>query len=146
MKYFTLILLISTITSWGSGTRWINVSLPTHVLFVDEGDSGGVTEVPCVTSSSSSFERIVSVMNLPYIPHHGNWNQPKDTNLVTLYKISISGRIHGESEKRMLEITIDCRKAVRPEGYPFTIDEVIGQVKKCVKSNLNPYSIKTLLR
>ena len=144
MKLVALLLVLSSLASLGTGTRWITVSLPTYVLYVDEGPSGGVTKVPCVTSSSSSFERVIALMNLPYTPHHGSWNNPADTNLVTLYGITISGSHDVESDpaKPKLNIIIDCAKSSRPKGYPFSIDEVLEKVKVCVRLNFDPDTIR----
>ncbi|MGJ8696206.1 MAG: hypothetical protein ACSHYF_07800 [Verrucomicrobiaceae bacterium] len=144
MKLISLIFTLSSVVSWGSGTGWITVHLPTHVLFVDEGPPGGVTEVPCVTSASSSFERVIGLMNSPYVPHHTVWNVPADTNLITLYGLIVSGAYDMKSDPKnpKLVITIDCANSVRPKGYPFSIDEVVEKVKACVTLNFNPETIK----
>ena len=143
MKLVALVLALSTIISWGSGTRWTKVHLPTHVLYVDEGPSGGMTEVPCVSSSTATFERQNGLLNSPYVPHHSNWNVPADTNLITLYRFSVSGAYDVKSDPKnpKLIITIDLTNALRPEGYPFTVDEVAEKVKECVKLNFNEATI-----
>ena len=146
MKLITLILVLSSLTAWGTGTRWISVHLPTHVLHVDEGPPGGITKVPCVTSASASFERGIGLMNSPYVPHHSVWNVPADTNLITLYGLNISGAydLKSDPQEPKLIITIDCTKSVHPKGYPFSIDQVVEKVKACVKLNFNPETIKVL--
>jgi hypothetical protein len=143
MTLIALVFALSTIVSWGSGTRWIKVHLPTHVLYVDEGSSGGMTEVPCVDSSTASFERTIGLLNSPYIPHHCNWNVPADTNLITIYRFSVSGAYDVKSNPKnpKLIITIDLTKALRPEGYPFTVNEVADKVEECVKLNFNEATI-----
>ena len=148
MKLFALMLALSSVVSFGSGTRWITVDLPTHVLHVDEGDSGGVTKLPCVTSSSTSFERQIGLMNSPYIPHHTNWNIPADVNLISLYGIKVSGvfDLKNDPKSPKLIIVIDCAKSVRPEGYPYTVDEVVEKVKRCVKLNFHSEGIQVLLK
>ena len=146
MKLIALLLAFSSVVSWGSGTRWITVHLPTHVLYIDEGAPGGITEVPCVTSSSSTFERTIALMNAPYVPHHTNWNVRADTNLITLYRITILGVLDLESDPKdpKLIITIDCSNSVVPDGYNFSLDEVVEKVRQCVTLNLNPEEIKVI--
>ena len=144
MKLITFIFALSCLASFGTGTRWITVHLPTHVMFVDEGPPGGITEVPCVSSSTTSFEREIGLMNLPYVPHHGVWNVPADTNLITLYGLTVSGAYDLKTDPKnpKLIITIDCAKSDRPKGYPFTVDEVVEKVKACVKLNFDTTTIK----
>ena len=144
MKLIALILALSSIELWGTGTRWITVYLPTHVLHVDEGSPGGMTKVPCVTSASATFERGIGLMNSPYVPHHSDWNIPADTNLITLYGLTVSGAYDMKNDPRnpRLVITIDCANSVRPKEYPFSIDEVVEKMKACVKLNFNPETIK----
>ncbi|MCP5543199.1 MAG: hypothetical protein H7A49_04760 [Akkermansiaceae bacterium] len=148
MKPIALILAFTTVVSWATGTRWVTVYLPTHVLFVDEGSAGGMTNVPCVDSSSATFERTISLLNSPYVPHHSRWNIPSDTNLITLYGLSVSGAYDPRSDPKnpKLVITIDLAKASRPADYPFTINEVLEQVKECVKLNFDGAAIEVLLR
>ena len=144
MKLTALLFAFTTVVSMATGTRWVEVVFPTHVLFVDEGDSGGMTKVPCVTSSSSTFERQIGLLNSPYIPHHGNWNIPSDANLITLYGLSVSGAYDPKSDPKnpKLVITIDLTKAFRPDGYPFTVEEVVDKVKECVELNFDGATIE----
>ena len=144
MKLIALILAFSSITSWGTGTRWTTVNLPTHVLYVDEGPSGGITKVPCITSASATFERTISLMNAPYVPHHVTWNVPGDVNLITLYGLSVSGvyDLKGDPKAPQLIITIDLTKSVHPKGYSFSVDEVVEKVKACIELNFKPKTIK----
>lgn len=132
--------------SWGSGTRWTTVFLPTHVLYVDEGPSGGMTEVPCVSSARPGYEEQIGLLNTPYMPHHGTWNIPADANLITLYGLTVSGSydVKNDPKNPKLIITIDCSKAVRPKHYPFSVDEVVEKVKACVKLNVKPSTIKVV--
>jgi hypothetical protein len=144
MKLIALILALSGSVSWGTDTKWTTLHYPTHVLFVDEGPSVGMTVVPYVTSSSSSTcDGRIRLLNSPYVPLHDNWNAPADANLITLYGFNLSGVYDVKSDPKnpKLIITIDLTKALRPEGYPFTVDEVAEKVKECVKLNFNEATI-----
>ena len=85
-------------------------------------------------------------MNAPYVPHHTNWNVPADTNLITLYRITISGALdlEGDPKDPKLIITIDCSDSVVPAGYNFTLGEVVEKVRQCVTLNLKPEKIKLI--
>ena len=102
--------------------------------------------MPCVTSSTASYERVIGLMNSPYIPHHANWNVPADANLITLYGLTVSGKYDekGDPKNPKLIITIHCAKSTSPKGYPFTLDEVLEKVKASVKLNLNTEEIVVL--
>lgn len=130
--------MISSFSVFGSGTRRYSVHLPTYVLHVDEGDPEETIEVPCISSSSSApFGRRVELMNTPYIPHYANWNKPKDTNLITLYgiKVSVKYDVTIELKNQDPEIIIDCKNAVKPNGYALSIEEVLTRVVACSKLN-----------
>ena len=151
MKLVALILTLTTAVSMATGTRWIAVQLPTHVLYVDEGPPGGITEVPCVTSASATFERTLSLMNSPYTPHHLTWNHPSDVNLISLYGLKISGKYDTETnpDNPKLHIVIDLTKSAKPEGYPFSVAEVVEKVSVCeieLRSRVNRSSLGRRLR
>jgi len=148
MKLIALMFALSSVVSLGTGTRWTTVHLPIHVLYVDEGPSGGMTEVPCVTSHIDVFERRIGLMNSVYVPHYARWNIPTDANLITLYGLTVSMTFDMKSDPKNPKrtIVIDCENSVRPKGYPFSVDEVVEKVKAGVKLNLNPETIKVRLK
>ena len=57
--------------------------------------------------------------------------QSHDVNLVSFYRIAAHGT-YKKNDKDFL-VTVDASKAIQPEGYPFTVDQVIDAVVTCVK-------------
>lgn len=100
--------------------------------------------MPCVTSTN--VDKAVGLMNSSYVPHHSNWNIPADSNLITLYGLTISVRCDMKSDPKKPKriVIIDCEKSVVPKGYPFSMDEVVEKVKACVKLNFGTEEIKVL--
>jgi hypothetical protein len=129
-----LLLCLSPVAS-GTALRIDSVVLP---LYLHGSDSDTVIKferVPFVTFFNAS-EWCFGAMSKPFIPStDGTW-KPHDVNLVSLYRIEVDGA-YKDNNKDML-VKIDASKAVRPEGYPFTIEEVIDAVTTCVKTMSPP--------
>ncbi len=86
--------------------------------------------VPFVTFSSDPEWRF-SAISAPFIPPSaGTWH-PQDVNLTSLYRITVSGTY--KTEGNDILVKVDASKAVRPENYPFTLEQVIEAVVTCVK-------------
>ena len=86
--------------------------------------------IPFVTSYASP-EAVLGAMSLPYIPHHdSSWKEStEDCNLITRYGIKLKFKlVEGTGDYLM---TIDVSAAKVPEGYPFTIEEVVRSLKAC---------------
>jgi len=96
-----------------------------------ESDSRiSITSVPFVTFHADPEWRF-SAISKPFVPPtDGTW-RPHDVNLASLYGISVSGS-YKENGTDML-VTIDASKAVIPDGYPFSVEQVIDAVITCVK-------------
>jgi hypothetical protein len=89
-----------------------------------------VVDVPFVTSHADPEWRFGAI-GRPFVPPtDGSWKSPGDVNLASLYRIKISGL---QTENGNVEVVIDLSEAVVPEGYPFTIDQVLEAVTTCVR-------------
>ena len=86
--------------------------------------------VPFITHHSEPEWRFPAI-SAPCIPSTAPSRPPQDVNLASLYRISAAGTYKPESHD--LKVTIDASKAVRPEEYPFTIDQVVDAVVTCVR-------------
>jgi len=62
-------------------------------------------------------------------PSSGQYKNPPDVNLASAYGI----KTHATPEGNDLTVTIDASSARVPEGYPFTIAQVLDAVTTCVK-------------
>ena len=138
---------MSSIVAYSGQTRREGVYLPTYVLYIEEGEAFEMTYVPIVTSSTSApFAVGIGMMNTPYTPHHGAWNVPGDTNLITLYGITVSSTYDPTKDwkKQKPVIIIDCKNANKPDGYTLTIEEVVVKVTECSELNFKGKEVKVI--
>jgi hypothetical protein len=92
-------------------------------------------QVPFVTFHAAPEWAFAAISKAFVPPTDGTW-KPHDINLCSRYGIVVSGGFK-ENNTDVL-VTIDATKAVVPEGYPFTIEQVIDAVTTCVKTTYPP--------
>ena len=112
------------------------VHIPIYLQGSDMDVRISIHPIPYVLNCGATESRF-SAIAIPFIPSgDGFWKQPHDLNLTSLYRIGVSAAYAPEPNGGVLKnlvVTIDASTAVRPEGYPFTIDQVIDAVATCVK-------------
>ncbi|MEZ0386188.1 MAG: hypothetical protein ACAI34_03910 [Verrucomicrobium sp.] len=134
MKSLLLVILLSfgLLVSPASSTT-LGLASVKQAVYLHGSDSDPVidiVDVPFVTSYSDPEWRFNAICQ-PFIPAADkSWKEPQDINLASLYKITVSGTY---AEGADVEVVIDASKAVVPEGYPFTLDQVLDAVSTCVK-------------
>jgi hypothetical protein len=106
------------------------VVLPLYLHGAETDTEISFESVQFVTAHSDPEVRY-SAIETPYIPPVIGDSKPGDINMVSKYRIAIEAA-YAEDNKTMV-VTIDATKAVRPEGFPFTIDEIIDAATTCVK-------------
>jgi hypothetical protein len=127
---FAILLCLAPLAS-GTQLRIVSVVQPLYLLGTESETVIDFQRVMFVTSYSDPEWRFGAI-STPFIPpSDGSWKKPHDVNLASLYKISVEG-LFKENNQDMV-VTIDASKAVRPEDYPFTIEEVIDAITTCVK-------------
>jgi hypothetical protein len=126
---FALLLGIASFAS-GSELRLDSISLPLY-LHGSESDSRiSIVAVPFVSFHADPEWRF-SALSKPFVPPtDGTW-KPHDVNLASQYGIVVSGDYKANGKD--LLVTIDASKAAVPEGYPFTVEQVIDALGTCVK-------------
>ncbi len=92
-----------------------------------------IRDIPYVTASDTNEARFAAICSSFIPPSGSTWKQPHDINIASLYGISVSLDEQRGPKGVTAKIVIDARHACRPEGYPFTIDQVIDSVTTCVK-------------
>lgn len=131
MKTALTFLLILTSPMYAShlGLGWVK-----QVVYLHDSDTEvkmEIIDVPFV-SAYAAPEWVFNAISEPFIPPtDGSWRDPSDVNLATLYGIVVSGT-YKKNSKDVVAI-IDLTKAKVPAGYPFTLEQVTEQVKKCVE-------------
>lgn len=108
-----------------------SVKQPLYLQGGDEDSSIRITDVPIVSNFADPEWRF-SAISMPFVPaNDGGWKTPSDANLVSLYGVKISGTY--AKGNRDMAVVIDAAAAKIPEGYPFTIGQVIDAAETCVK-------------
>jgi len=75
--------------------------------------------------------RRFSAICVPFVPPtRGSW-RAHDINLASIYRITVDGT-YGKDSKDIL-VNVDASRATQPEGYPFTVEQVIEAVVTCVQ-------------
>ncbi len=131
MKTFFLALLLS-LASFASASelRLDSISLPLYLHGSESDPRISIVAVPFVSFFAEPEWRFPA-LGKPFVPPtDGTW-KPHDVNLVSLYGIVVSGDY--KKDGMDLVVTIDASKAAVPEGYPFTVEQVIDAAATCVK-------------
>ncbi len=89
-----------------------------------------ILDVP-VASSGTVPEGFFPSICLPFVPASDDtWKERGDINLASLYKIKLEVL---EGDTLVWKLIIDASAAKVPEGYPFTIEQVVDSVETCIK-------------
>lgn len=131
MKLIVLILL--SFANLASATQ-LRIETVTQPLYLHGSDSEpriSFQNVPYVTFASDPEWRFPAI-STPFIPPGDKTVPREDVNLASLYKITVEGT-YKDGDKDLL-VKVDASKAIRPEGYPFTVEQVIDAVTTCVKT------------
>ena len=114
----------------GSILRIQAVVVPLYLHGSESDVEMSLESVQFVTALADPEVRYMAIAT-PYIPPVTGDSKPGDINMVSKYHITLEAA-YAEDNKTMV-VTIDATKAVRPEGYPFSIEEVIDAASTCVK-------------
>jgi hypothetical protein len=127
--FIALLLSIAPVAS-GSELRLDTISLPLYLHGAETDSLISIVAVPFATFHAAPEWRF-SALSKPFVPPtDGAW-KPHDVNVASLYGIVVSGN-YKENGMDMV-VTIDASKAAVPEGYPFSVEQVIIAVDTCVK-------------
>lgn len=131
MKRILLILPALVLQASASLLSLTSVKQATYLHGSDTDPQIHIIDVPFATSYADPEWRFTAISK-PFIPPtDGSWQKPHDVNLASLYGIKVQGESPPDSQD--LHVTIDATKAKVPEGYPFTLAQVIDSVTTCVK-------------
>lgn len=127
MKIIALILSILTLSLFASQPRLTTITLPLWYLdSASENEDIVIAEVPKIYGATSA-EGWIALFSSPTFPDGAK----TDINLISIYKIQVTAVV-GE-EGKVAKISIDTTQAIKPDGYPFTIQHVAETAAKCVR-------------
>ena len=123
-----LFLLLSCAVVSASALRLTSVYLPVY-FHADTDAEILVTKVQFATSQAAPEARL-SMLSSEYVPHHDtSWKKREDVNLITLYGLQIT--FTAADKFKGYDMVIDSSEAKVPEGYPFTVEQVVEAAKTC---------------
>jgi hypothetical protein len=132
MKLIVLALVLSSAPlAPCSELRLDSVSLPLYLHGSEEDSKTSIRPVPFATFWSDPEWRFLAIAT-PFVPPRGgDAAKSSDVNLTSLYGIAVEGNY--KEKGKDIVVKINASKAVQPEGYPFTVEQVIDAVTTCVK-------------
>lgn len=132
MKRLAL-LLLAALTAHASQLGLFPVKQPLYLHGSDTDPEIRITDVP-FASSHAFPEALFSAISTPFVPPtDGSWRETNDVNLASLYRIRVSAEVVTDADPEHWIITIDASGAYVPEGYPFTVEQVVDSVATCVR-------------
>lgn len=140
MKRFLILWLGLAISLQASQLALTSITQPLYLHGSDTDPVISLVEVPFASSNADPEWRFPAI-STPFIPPtDGSWKPAHDVNLASIYGVKVSGNFNDDNTAML--VTIDATKAKQPEGYPFTIAQVIDAVTTCVKTvyPINPES------
>jgi len=130
MKIVFPLLLVTVHMSFASELGLTSVTQPLYLHGSESDPRIAFESVPYVTSASDPEWRF-SAISVPFIPPTGGSWRAHDVNLASIYHIAVDGT-YAENGKDLL-VNVDASKAAQPEGYPFSVEQVVDAVVTCVK-------------
>lgn len=111
----------------------VTVKQPLYLHGSDTDPQIEILDVP-VANATAYPETFFEAIHLPFIPAtNGSWTEPSDVNMTSVYGIKVSAEEEAGHEIPEWKITIDASAARQPEGYPFTVEQVVDATLTCVK-------------
>ena len=109
------------------------VKMPIYLHGSDSDTQIQILDIP-VMNASDSNEAIYGAICHSFIPPStsGKGTAP-DINIASQYGIDVSYEDTQVGDIFHVTITVDASSAKRPEGYPFTVEQVADAVATCVK-------------
>lgn len=128
MKFILFSLLLWSGTAYGTALGLICVKQPIYLHGSDMDTQITIADVWIVSASSV---QPYGYINVPFVPPSVTGKPGTDVNLASLYHIGIDTEEDGKGNK--MEVVIDASAAKVPDGYPFSIEQVIDAMTTCVK-------------
>lgn len=133
MKTILVALAFVVLTAQATTLGLMTVKMPVYLHGSDGDVQIDIIDVP-VMNASAVPESLYSSITYPFVPTSVSEGvKPENVNVAAEYGIKASMEEKGEADLPHWIITVDASTAKRPEGYPFTIEQVTDAVVTCVK-------------
>jgi len=148
MKAFLLLFSFLFSVAQASTTSFLMVKMP--VCLSDESvEYPGIIilDVPVLRAGGAPDCDFGLICSEYMPPSKAKWAKPDNVNIAATYGILIS--VQMTPADHALTLTIDASSAHKPEGAPYSIEQVMDTVEKCVKlmeAQILPAYKKTIVR
>lgn len=133
MKTILVALAFVVLTAQATTLGLMTVKMPVYLHGSDSDVQIDIIDVP-VMNASAVPESIYPAITHSFTPASiSEGVKPENVNVAAEYGIHASMEEKEEGELSHWIITVDASTAKRPEGYPFTIEQVTDAVVTCVK-------------
>ncbi|HRH97506.1 MAG TPA: hypothetical protein PLB55_16315 [Prosthecobacter sp.] len=133
MKVILLALTFLILPAQATSLGLLIVKMPIYLHGSDADTQIQILDVP-VMNASDSNEAIYGAICHSFIPPNtSSRSTAPDINIASQYGIGVSFEDAQVKDIFHVTITIDASSAKKPEGYPFTIEQVTDAVMTCVK-------------
>lgn len=139
MKYFLLLLGLGTASLASASQLGLGLIKQPLYLHGSDGDVEiRIVDVP-VASSGPLPEGVFPCIALPFVPPGDSTaKDPGNVNMASAYGLRVNASEDSNGDILVWRITVDATTAKRPEGYPFTIEQVIDATVTCIKMMCPP--------
>ncbi len=148
MKALLLLLFSLVSLAQATTTSFLMVKMP--VCLADESEefpSITLLDVPVLRAGGAPDQDFGYICSEYFPPSAAKWAKPGNVNIAATLGIVISATIDSANQK--LTLTIDASGAHKPEGSPYSIEQVVDAVEKCVRQmepQILPAYKKTVVR
>ncbi|MFO1484375.1 MAG: hypothetical protein U1F71_13535 [Verrucomicrobiaceae bacterium] len=133
MKMLLLVLTCVTLYAQATTLGLMTVKMPVY-LHGSDGDSMiDIIDVPVINAFALPESLYTSITH-SFVPTSVSEGvKPENVNVAAEYGIKASMEEKDDKDIPHWIITVDASAAKRPEGYPFTVEQVTDAVVTCVK-------------
>lgn len=132
MKMLLLVLTCVTLSAQATTLGLMTVKMPVYLHGSDGDTQIDIIDVPVINAFALP-ESLYTAITHSFVPTSVSEGvKPENVNVAAEYGIKASMEEKGEDLPHWI-ITIDASAAKKPEGYPFTIEQVTDAVVTCVK-------------
>lgn len=133
MKAIFLALSLAALPAYATTLGLLTVKMPVYLHGADEDAVIQIMDIPVTNGSSTNEAKYGGICHAFVPPNLSSWVKPANINIAHEYGIHAMMEERQENGTHQWIITVDASSAQRPEGYPFTIEQVTDAVMTCAR-------------
>jgi hypothetical protein len=133
MKAILLAFAFLVLPTYATSLGLLTVKMPVFLPHSEMDQIIEIMDIPVTNASDTNEAKYGGICHEFVPPNLSSWVKPTNINVAYAYGICITTAEAQEKDIYHRIITIDASAAKRPEGYPFSIEQVTDSVMTCVK-------------